>query len=277
MPGPAKKWDDEEEDSSSSGSESPVARPVTTRRKFDDEEEDSDVLDSWDAAEDSEVEREKAKKAAEAKAKADAEAAANKKSKAQRIAEKQAERARQLAEESSDEDETEQEKRERLRASEKEADLRHAEDLFAGVGISSGRKATTAGNAVLLNPSDPNSAIDLASIPLFNPSTKTQFEQLRVALVPILTSNAKKAHYGLFLQEFAKQLAKELPSDQIKKVASTLTTLSNEKMKEEKAAEKGGKKSKAAKTKTTLAGVGRGGTAADTGSYEDTFADDDFM
>ena len=46
------------------------------------------VLDSWDAAEDSEVEREKAQVAAAKKAKADAEAAASKKSKAQRVAER---------------------------------------------------------------------------------------------------------------------------------------------------------------------------------------------
>ncbi|KAK4445648.1 translation initiation factor eIF3 subunit [Podospora aff. communis PSN243] len=283
MAGPTKRWEEEESDSSSSGSgsDSPAptsSAPVTTRRKFDDEEaEDSDVLDSWDAAEDSEVEREKAKKAAEAKAKAEAEAAANKKSKAQRIAERQAERARQLAEEDeSSDEETEAQKRQRLRATEKESDLRHAEDLFSGIGISS-RKATSAANAVLLDANDPNSAIDLASLPVFNPSTKTQFELLRNTLVPILTANTKKAHYSLFLQEFCKQLAKDLPSDQIKKVSSTLTTLSNEKMKEEKAAEKGGKKSKAAKTKTSLAGVGRTPAAADVATYDDAFGDDDFM
>lgn len=49
-------------------------------------------------------------------------------------------------------------------------------------------------------------------------------------------------------------------------------------MKDEKAAEKGGKKSKAAKTKSSLAAgrdVGRG--VADTTSYENDLADDDFM
>ena len=232
------------------------------------------VLESWDAAEDSEAEREKAKKAAEAKAKAEAEAAANKKSKAQRIAERQAERARALAEsDGSDDEETEAQKRERLRRTEKEADLRHAEDLFSEIGISSSRKATTAGSAIQIDPNDPNSTIDLSALPLFRPATKTQFEQLRNIMVPILTSSSKKPHYALFLQEFAKQLAKDLPSDQIKKIASTLTTLSNEKMKEEKAAEKGGKKSKAAKTKTTLAGVGRTPAAADVSTYDDDFGE----
>ncbi|KAH6631555.1 eukaryotic translation initiation factor 3 subunit J [Chaetomium tenue] len=269
MPGPRKQWEEEEEESSSAPN-SPVVGAA--RRKFDDEEaEDSDVLESWDAAEDSEVEREKAKKAAEAKAKAEAEAVANKKSKSQRIAERQAERAQARAEadDEDSEEETEAQARERLRRTEKESDLRHAEDLFGSIGISSGRKATTAGSAVPIDASDPSKTVDLSALPLFKPGTKLQFEQLRSVLGPILSGSSKKAHYTLFLQEFTKQLAKDLPSDQIKKIASTLTALGNEKMKEEKAADKGGKKSKAAKTKTSLAGVSRGGGMADTAAYDD--------
>ncbi|KAH6856847.1 eukaryotic translation initiation factor 3 subunit J [Chaetomium sp. MPI-CAGE-AT-0009] len=269
MPGPRKQWEEEEEESSSAPN-SPVVGAA--RRKFDDEEaEDSDVLESWDAAEDSEVEREKAKKAAEAKAKAEEEAAANKKSKSQRIAERQAERAQARAEadDEESEEETEAQARERLRRTEKESDLRHAEDLFGSIGISSGRKATTAGSAVPIDASDPTKTVDLSALPLFKPGTKSQFEQLRNVLGPILANSSKKAHYTLFLQEFTKQLAKDLPSDQIKKIASTLTALSNEKMKEEKAADKGAKKSKAAKTKTSLAGVSRGGGMADTNTYDD--------
>ena len=71
------------------------------------------------------------------------------------------------------------------------------------------------------------------------------------------------------MQEFSKQISKELPSDQIKKIASGLTTLSNEKMKEEKAAEKGGKKSKAAKTKSTLNATRDTTSRADTNAYDD--------
>jgi translation initiation factor 3 subunit J len=230
------------------------------------------VLESWDA-EDSEAEREKAKKAAEAKAKAEAEANANKKSKTQRIAGHQADRARQRAEaeEDSSDEETEAQKKERLRRTEKDADLRHAQDLFADVGISNSRKTTTAGSAVPIDASDPTKTVDLSTLPLFNPSTKSQFQDLRETLVPILSNSSKKGSYVLFLQEFTKQLAKDLPSDHIKKIASTLTTLSNEKMKEEKAADKGGKKTKAAKTKTTLAGVNRPNVSADTGTYEESF------
>ncbi|KAK6212896.1 eukaryotic translation initiation factor 3 subunit J [Colletotrichum tabaci] len=272
---PPKKWDDEESGEESSGPASPVGGAIPIRRKFEDEEDEDDVLDSWDAAEDSEVEREKAKKAEEAKAKALEEAKKNKKSKAQRIAELKEERARLDAEDSGEE-ETEAEKRERLRRTEKESDLKHAEDLFGDIGVPAGRKANLAGSAVQIDPNDPTKTANIADMPLFNPITKTQFEHLRTTLTPILANNARKAHYGIFLQEFTKTLAKDLPSDQIKKIASTLTALGNEKMKEEKAAQGGNKKSKAAKTKVSAV-VSRA-PVADTETYEDDgFGDDDFM
>ena len=47
-------WDDEDSESTPPSSPPVVA---ARRSKFDDEEDDADVLDSWDAAEDSEVER----------------------------------------------------------------------------------------------------------------------------------------------------------------------------------------------------------------------------
>ena len=226
------------------------------------------VLESWDAAEDSDAEREKAKKAAEAKAKAEAEAAANKKTKAQRIEEKRMATMRRKAEEeeeSSSEEEDEATARARLRQTEQDSDLKHAEDMFGNIGISKSRSATKA--VVIADPSDLSSTVDLSSLPLFNPNTKDQFLKLRETLTPILASNSKKAQYTLFMQEFTKQIVKDLPSDQIRKIASGLTTLSNEKMKEEKAAEKGGKKTKAAKSKATLVATRDTSFKADTTSY----------
>ncbi|OCL03661.1 translation initiation factor eIF3 subunit [Glonium stellatum] len=261
------KWDDEEEESTPPSS--PPA-PIARRSKFDDEEEDSDVLESWDAAEDSEVEREKAKKAAEAKAKAEAEAKANHKSKSERIEEKRMEamrRRQEEEEESSEEEEDEATKRARLRKTEQDADLKHAEDLFGEIGISKNRSASKP--VTLQDSSDPAKSIDLSSLGIFNPQTKDQFLKLRETLVPLISSNSKKAQYVLFLQEFTKQIAKDLPSDQIKKIASGLTTLSNEKMKEEKAAEKGGKKTKAAKTKVALVAARDTSYKADTTAYDD--------
>ncbi|KPM40010.1 hypothetical protein AK830_g6577 [Neonectria ditissima] len=263
---PPKQWDEEDSDSDSSSSSPAVSgvAPVA-RRKFDDEEDDSDVLESWDA-DDSEVEREKAKKEAEAKAEAAAKAAA-KKPKAVRIAEKQAERLRRLALEDDEEDldEDESEKRERLRRTEQEADLAHAADLFGDAGLSAGR-AKTKTAAVVVDKKDPTNTVDIAKLPLFDPKTKAQFELLRVTVGPVISAHSKKAHYSLFLQEFTKGLAREMPSEQIKKLASALTALSNEKMKEEKAADKS-KKTKASKTKTSLV-TGRA-NVADVHAYED--------
>jgi len=228
------------------------------------------VVESWDAADDSEVEREKARKVAEAQAKAEAEARAKHKTKTQRIAEHQAENARrrqQALEEESSEEEDEAERRARLRKSEKDSDLRHAEDLFGDLAISNNRAA---GKHITLqqDPNDPTAAIDLSGLKLFDPNTKEQFVTLRETLVPLISQNAKKAQYALFMQEFTKRICKDLPSDQIKKIASGLTTLSNEKMKEEKAAEKGGKKTKAAKTKASLSAARDISHKADTTAYD---------
>lgn len=232
------------------------------------------VLDSWDAAEDSEVEREKAQVAAAKKAKADAEAAANKKSKAQRVAERIAAKKLLLeADSDASSDEDESARRERLRRTEQDADLAHAEDLFGSVGISNNRRQKTAANAVVLDAQDPSKIVDLATLPIFDPKTKLQFERMRETLIPLLTANSSKAHYVIFLQEFTKQLAKDLPSDQIKKVASGLTALSNEKMKEEKAAERGGKKSKAAKNKVALTASRNVASTADVNAYDDDFGE----
>lgn len=270
-------WDAESDESTPPSS--PPSKPVVARRgKFEDEEDsDSDVLESWDAAEDSEVEREKAKKAAEAKAKADAAAKANHKSKSQRIEEKRQENLRRRQEdedEESSEEEDEAEKRARLRASEKESDLAHAEDLFGGVGgVPSTRSAAKPVTVQAGSTDDPTSTVDLSSLKLFQPSNATQFAALRDTLVPLLLANAKKPSYPSFLQEFSKQIVRDLNSDQVKKIASALTTISNEKMKEEKAAEKGGKKTKAAKTKVALSASRDVSSRADVTSYDDGLAE----
>jgi translation initiation factor 3 subunit J len=286
--------DSESEEETSSEEETTVAA-AAPRRKFADEEESDvrpsfmctilrtnaiQVADNWEEEEDSEVEREKAAKAAAAKAKADAEAAANRKPKAQRIEEHReaARRRRELEEEGESEEEDEADKRARLRQTEQDADLKHAQDLFADVGM--GPKSRTAVNkaTIVEDKANPGQTIDLSQLPLFKPSTKSQFDALSATLVPLLTAASAKPHYAIWLPTFVKQISAELPSAEIKKAASALTALTNEKLKEEKDREKGGKKSKAAKTKTTLAAsrdIGR--NVADTKAYGDDLGDDDFM
>lgn len=224
------------------------------------------------------MEREKAAKAAALKAKSDAEALAAKKSKAQRIKEREAERRRRQEEEddSSSEDEDEDEQRLRLRRTEQEADLMHAQDLIGDIDLNK-KRAAAPRTVVLQDSADPTSkAVDIAALPLFKPATKDQFARLTEVLIPVLTAQSKKPQYALWAAEFTKRLVKDMPSQEIKKVASAITTASNEKLKEEKAAEKGGKKSKAAKTKTSL--VTRATSHLDTTVYDgDDLDEDDFM
>ena len=266
------RWDDDDSDSTP-----PSSPPVVTqRRKFDDEEDDSDVLESWEAAEDSEQEREKAKKAAEAKAKAEAEKKANHKGKAQRIEElREKNRMQKMKDEEDSSEEEEEDDAVRLahmRESEKASDLQNAEELFGNIGIS-GRRGEAKPVTVQAG-DDPNKTIDLSGLKIFGPNTATQWAKLRETLVPLLNQNGKKAGYPVFLQTFTKEIARDLNSEQIKKIASGLSTMSNEKMKEEKAAEKGGKKSKAAKTKSSLAANRHVAQSADVTNYYDDGLDE---
>ncbi|RMZ77123.1 hypothetical protein DV737_g4565, partial [Chaetothyriales sp. CBS 132003] len=244
---PPKKWEEEEESSSEeeeSSDESvdvPVAAP---RKKFDDEEDSDD----------------------------------NHKTKSQRREEQiEARRRARLAEEEGDSsEEDEASRRAQLRQQEKDADLGNAADLLGSVGGVSNKRA--AKPIVVADPKTQGQAIDLSSIQLFKPTNKTQFEALRDALVPLLRQSSTKPHYALWLPTFVKQICQDLPSAEIKKVASAVTALSNEKMKEEKAQDKSGKKTKAQQTKTTLKAakeVGRGGV--DTEAYDGDGLDDAFF
>lgn len=132
--------------------------------------------------------------------------------------------------------------------------------------------------AVVVNDSaDPTKSVDLSAMPLFKPTTKDQFTRLSDTLIPLLTPHSKKPQYTIWAQDFTRRLVKELPSSEIKKLASALTTASNEKMREERAADKGNKKSKAAKTKVSL--VANRDNQIDSKSYgdDDGLGDDDFM
>lgn len=159
--------------------------------------------------------------------------------------------------------------------------MKNAQDLLGDVDIHPrSRNAGGASKAIVIeDKKNPGQSIDLSSIPLFKPSTKTDFDALSEALVPLLRASTARPHYALWISGFVKSICQDLPSAEIKKVGSQITALSNEKMKEEKAQDKTGKKSKAAKTKTTLAAgrdIGRG--AADTTAYDDDGLDDgDFM
>lgn len=184
--------------------------------------------------------------------------------------------AEEEEEEESSEEEDEATQRARLKQTEKESDLNHAADLFSEVDLK--QKRSGRNTAVVPDTKDATSAVDLSSLPLFKPATKTQFTTLTNTLIPLLTAQSTKPQYAMWSQDFARQLVKELPSTEIRKAASVLTTAANEKLKEEKAADKGGKKSKAAKTKTTLVAA-RDTSRVDMTAYDggEGLDDDDFM
>lgn len=162
-----------------------------------------------------------------------------------------------------------------MRKTEKDSDLMHAEDLIGNIDINKTRSAPKP--TVITDKNDPTKSFDLSALPIFKPATKNQFTELSNKLIPLLTANSKSPHYALWAQDFTKQLVKNMSSTDIKKVASALTTAGNEKMKEEKAADKSGKKTKAAKTKTSLV-TSRDPVRADLTAYEgDELNDDDFM
>lgn len=234
------------------------------------------MADNWSDAEDDEEAAEKVKAQekgrAEAAAKKLQEEASNKKTGKQRIEEKIASRKNKPVEADDESSEDGSAIRARLRKTEKDADLKNAEALFSSMGVTE-RSAPI----IAEDPNHPGATIDLTTLPIFNPSNKESFVRLREALVPILQTASKKAQYPLFLQEFVRQISKEIGSEQIKKLASTLTTLANEKMKEEKVRDGMGKKTKAAKTKTTLNATRGGAGKVDTNAYDDNFADGDFM
>lgn len=277
------KWDEEEV----SEDEKPVTRVAVGLGKKWDDEEDEDVLDSWDAADDSEEERAKAAKAAEKAA----VAAKDHKSKTERIAEHQkqaaAVKAKQEAERAAIANETPAERRKR----EEESDFKHAEALFSEIddrggdsGVSSpATKANKAADDVrrkaiaLADPKDPSKSIDLSALPLFNPSTKQQFTDLQNILTPLITANLRKAQYPLFVQELVRNLVKDMSSENIKKVASIVTTLSNEKLREEKAATGGKKNTSKVKKQALVGAASKESDRIDTKTYEDAYVDDDFM
>ncbi|KAI5285227.1 Translation initiation factor 3 subunit J component [Ascosphaera atra] len=186
----------------------------------------------------------------------------NKKSKAQRIAEQKearaAEAAARAAADEAAKHEDPLEKKARLLREQKESDLKHAEDLFGDLDLNTSMtgRTTTRPSVIPIGGaggnSDPTATVDLSELPLFNPSTKQQFETLSSVLVPLLGKHAKKPQFALWAPEFCKALVKDMGSADIRRCVSSLTAAANEKLKEEKAAEKGGKKSKAAKTKTSL-------------------------
>jgi len=102
------------------------------------------------------------------------------------------------------------------------------------------------------------------------PSSKEDFDKFEELLRTKITKYEKSPHYVPFLENLFRQIAIDLESDDIKRLGSTLTALSNEKAKQQK-----GTKGKKKKQKASLVvGKDTDDVLAETGGYDEY---DDFL
>lgn len=146
------------------------------------------------------------------------------------------------------------------RARELESDLKNTGDLLGAAAL---------GDA----PSE------LAELVTFNPRTKEDFQKLSNMIIEhVIQRHQSKPLYASFIELHARALAEPMRDVDVRKVASGLSTLANEKQKEQREKASGKKKPKAAQ-KPGL-GLAKAGTKVDTSAYEealDDFGNDDFM
>jgi len=185
----------------------------------------------------------------------------------QKLAQKEAERAARIAAgDFSDGEDAAMHPREKARLAkerELEADLKNAADLFGGVRISSG-------------------STEIDQILQMDPKTKEEFEQFSSLVIEhIIKRHESKPLYHVFVEHHARELAYPLKDLEVRKAASALTTLANEKQKEQRDKASGKKKPKTA-AKGTLGSnkalVGK----IDTTAYDEALDDfgqdqNDFM
>jgi len=125
------------------------------------------------------------------------------------------------------------------------------------------------------------SSSELNSIISFQPRTKEDFQELsRLIIEYTIKRHQSKPLYAAFVEHHAREMAMPLKDVEVRKVASGLTTLANEKQKEQRDKASGKKKPKAA-TRPGLAAA-KLSNKLDTNLYDealDDFGDnaDDFM
>ncbi|KAF5342283.1 hypothetical protein D9611_001824 [Ephemerocybe angulata] len=234
----------------------PVKKPVKSKWEGEDEEEEAPVSD-WEESSDEESEEEKKPVVAPPKKKGTLK---------QKLAEKEAEKAKRIEAGELDYDSDDvldpREKARRDRERELNADLTNAADLL--------------GSAALGGTKNP----ELDSLISAQPRTKEDFAKLSANIVEyIVKRHMTKPLYASFVEQLARDVSAPLKDVEVRKVASTLTTLANEKQKEQRD-KTNGKKKKGGKP--ALGGAKVSTKAVDTGLYEESLDDfgtnpDDFM
>lgn len=109
-----------------------------------------------------------------------------------------------------------------LQQLEEKADLKLAQDLL-GFDHSPITSSDTE--------SHPSPLVGLCSNPVFTPKTMQDFDRLREILVPIISQNCQRDDYLAFIRDLTNQLVADLPIKEIRRIGSSLVSLSDEKSK----------------------------------------------
>ncbi|KAJ7928814.1 eukaryotic translation initiation factor 3 subunit J [Mycena leptocephala] len=185
-----------------------------------------------------------------------------------KLAQKEAERAARI--EAGDDDEYDsdvvldpREKARRDKERELNADLHNAADLLGAAALGG------------------TSSSELDSLISFQPRTKDDFVKFSNQIIEVIIKrHESKPLYPTFIEHLARELAMPLKDVEVRKVASGLTTLANEKQKEQRDKASGKKKPKA--TGKPALGAAKASSKVDTSLYDEALDDfggnaDDFM
>jgi len=252
-------WDPEDETEVKGPQKgAPVSQPKKVESKWKGEDEDDDdPASDWE--ESSEEEEEEAKPAvAPPKKKGTLKA---------KLAEKEAAKAASKAEEEDTDDSDDvsnpTDKARIDKEREINADLNNTTDLLGAAALGG------------------TSSSELDTIISCQPRTKEDFQDLSQRIIEFITKRHEtKPHYPGFVEYHARQLCLQLKDVEVRKVASGLTTLANEKQKEQREKASGKKKPKTS-GKPALGGVKPSGRL-DINPYDEVLDDfgsraDDFM
>jgi len=237
--------------------------PPPVKKWEGEDEDDSSPVSDWDEPSEEEEETKPAPPVAPPKKKGTLKA---------KLAEKEAAKAARAAEGDDDDDETDydedavldpREKARRDKEREISADLENEANLLGVTKL------------------DASSSKDLDMLLSANPRTKEEFQALSAQIIEtIIKRHQDKPLYPMFVEHHVRQLAEPLRDVEVRKVASGLTTLANEKQKEQRDKASGKKKPKSA-AKPTL-GAAKVSNRIDTEVYDEALDDfgsraDDFM
>ncbi|KAI0687743.1 eukaryotic translation initiation factor 3 subunit J [Cytidiella melzeri] len=250
-------WENDSDEAVDAPAAPAAKKPVPVRSKWDGEdEEDSGPVSDWEASSDEEEEKPKTTSAAAAPKK--------KGTLKQKLAEKAAAAALAADDDDYDEDVVldPREKARRDKERELNADLNNAADLLGAAALGG------------------TSSKELDSLISAQPRTKDDFVSLSNDIITyIIKRHQDKPLYATFVEHFIRELAMPLRDVEVRKAASTLTTLANEKQKEQR--DKASGKKKKGATKPGL-GAAKLAGKLDTSAYEESLDDfgsnaDDFM